>query len=64
MTLTVGKTGTFKATGAGSVTWTSSNKKVATVSSKGKVTAKGTGSCTVTLKTSKKTYKCTVRVNK
>jgi uncharacterized protein YjdB len=64
LTLTVGKTGTFKVTGAGTVTWTSSNKKVATVSSKGKVTAKGAGSCTVTLKTSKKTYKCTVRVNK
>jgi uncharacterized protein YjdB len=64
MTLTVGKTGTFKVTGANAVTWTSSNKKVATVSSKGKVTAKGAGACTVTLKTGKKTYKCTVRVNK
>jgi uncharacterized protein YjdB len=64
MTLAVGKTGTFKATGAGSVTWTSSNKKVATVSSKGKVTAKGAGTCTIKLKTNGKTYSCTVRVNK
>jgi uncharacterized protein YjdB len=64
MTLTVGKTGTFKVTGAGSVTWTSSNKKVATVSKKGKVTAKGAGTCTVTVKTGGKSYKCTVRVNK
>jgi uncharacterized protein YjdB len=64
MTLTVGKTGTFKVTGAGSVTWTSSNKKVATVSKTGKVTAKGAGTCTITVKTSGKTYKCTVRVNK
>jgi uncharacterized protein YjdB len=64
MTLTVGKTGTFKVTGAGSVTWKSSNKKVATVSKTGKVTAKGAGTCTITVKTSGKTYKCTVRVNK
>ena len=34
------------------ITWTSSNKKVATVSSKGKVTAKKAGTATITAKTS------------
>ncbi|EHJ02125.1 Ig domain protein group 2 domain protein [Clostridium sp. DL-VIII] len=51
---TVGKTGTFTATVAPSnasnkgVTWRSSNTKVATVSSNGKLTAVGVGSATIT----------------
>ena len=50
----VGKTGTLKATvyptilEDKSVTWKSSNKKVATVTSKGKVTAVGVGTATIT----------------
>ena len=46
------------------ITWTSSNKKVATVSSKGKVTAKKAGTATITAKTSngkKATCKVTVK---
>ena len=44
------------------VTWTSSDKSVATVSG-GKITAKSAGSCTVTAKTSNgKTASCTVTV--
>lgn len=46
------------------VTWTSSNKKVAAVSSRGKITAKGVGKATITAKTSngkKAVCKVTVR---
>ncbi|MBQ8134948.1 MAG: Ig domain-containing protein, partial [Clostridia bacterium] len=47
------------------VTWTSSNKKVATVNSKGKVTAKKPGTVTITAKTvNGKTAKCKVTVKK
>ncbi len=54
--LTVGKTLTLTATvtpklASQKVTWTSSNKKVATVNSKGKVTAKKAGTVTITAKT-------------
>lgn len=47
------------------VTWTSSNKKVATVNSRGKVTAKKPGTVTITAKTvNGKTAKCKVTVKK
>ena len=42
--------------------WSSSNKKVAVVNSKGKVTAKGLGNCTITAKIGKKKYTCKVKV--
>ncbi len=46
------------------VKWSSSNSKVATVNSKGKVTAKGLGKCTITLTVNGKIKaKCTVTVN-
>ena len=54
--LTKGKSKTLKATVSPSnaanksVSWTSSNKKVATVSSKGKVTGKKAGTATITVK--------------
>ena len=47
------------------VTWKSSNKKVATVSSSGKVTAQGTGTCRITATAkdgSKKKATCTITV--
>lgn len=44
------------------VKWISSNKKVATVSSKGKIRAKGIGSCKITAKIGKKKYTCKVKV--
>jgi len=64
-TLYIGKTTTLKVKGTSEkVTWTSSNKKVATVSSKGKVTGKKTGTATITAKVGKKSYKCKVTVKK
>lgn len=46
----------------GTVKWASSNKKVATVSSKGKVTAKKKGKTTITAKVAGKTFKCKITV--
>lgn len=42
--------------------WSSSNKSIATVDSKGVVRAKKTGTCTITAKYGKKSYKCKVKV--
>lgn len=65
MTLSVGGKGTFKALGnTKTVTWSSTNKKVATVTKSGKVTAKGAGVTTIIMKIGTKTYDCKVRVNK
>ncbi len=44
------------------VKWSSSNKKVATVTQKGRVSAKQTGTATITAKAGKKSLKCTVTV--
>ena len=44
------------------VKWTSSDKKVATVSSTGKVTAKKAGTTIITAKVGKKKLKCTITV--
>lgn len=64
-TLYVGKTTTLKVTGTSKdVTWKSSNKKVAVVSSKGKVTAKQEGTATITARVQKKSYKCKITVKK
>ena len=46
------------------VTYTSSNKKVATVNSKGKITARKAGTATITVKCGKKTVKVQVTVKK
>ena len=63
VTLYVGKTTTLKVKGTSKkVTWSSSNKKVATVNKKGKVTAKKKGTATITAKASGKKYKCKVTV--
>lgn len=64
LNLSVGNSGTFKQVGTTKkITWTSSNKTVATVSSAGKVKAKAAGTATITLKVDGKTYQCRVRVN-
>ena len=59
-----GKTATLKLTGGGNAkaSWSSSNKKVATVNSKGVVKGVGTGTCTIICKVSGVTLKCKVTV--
>lgn len=47
---------------SGKVIWKSSDKNVATVTKKGKVTAVSAGTATITAKYNKKTYKCDVKV--
>lgn len=62
-TLEEGKTLTLKLIGATAKKYTSGNTSVATVSSKGKVTAKSAGTVTITCTASnKKTYTCKVTV--
>lgn len=46
------------------VTWSSSNRKVAVVSSTGKVTAKSAGKTVITARANGKTAKCTITVKK
>lgn len=63
--LGVGSKYKLKVTGTSKkVTWSSSKKSVATVSSTGYVTAKSTGTATITAKVGTKSYKCTVKVTK
>ena len=63
LTLYVGKSATLKVTGTKSkAKWSSSNKSVATVSSKGKVIANMAGTATISAKVGKKTLKCKVVV--
>lgn len=62
-TIYVGKTETLKISDTSkTVNWTSSNKNIAIVNSKGKVTAKKTGTATITAKVSGKSYKCKITV--
>ncbi len=61
--LNVGDTYTLKLSGAsGTVKWSSDKKTVATVSSKGKITAKSTGKATISATYKNKKYKCTVTI--
>ena len=63
LTLYVGDTYNLKISGTKkNVTWTSSNKKVATVNNKGFVEAVGKGKATITAKVAGKEYSCTVNV--
>lgn len=61
VTLVVGKKSTIKVKQKGAK-FVSSNKKIATVSSKGKITAKGPGTCKITVKVKKSSKKVTVKV--
>lgn len=62
-TLIKGQTLTLKISGTKSkATWSTSNKKIATVTSNGKVTAKSKGKATITAKINKKSYKCSITV--
>ena len=63
LTLNVGQTYTLKIKGTKSkVKWSSSKKSIATVSSKGEVTAKKKGSTTITATVGGKKYTCKVTV--
>ena len=65
VTMHVGSTFTLTLTGAKAVSWKSSNKKIATVNSKGKIKAKKKGNATVTCTDNNgNTYKCKVVVKK
>lgn len=62
-TIYKGKTYTLKITGTKAVSWKSSDKSIATVTSKGKVTAKKAGKVTITCKGKDgKSYKCKITV--
>ena len=62
-TLYKGKSYTLKITGTKAVSWKSSNKSVAIVNKKGKVTAKKAGKATITCKGKNgKSYKCRITV--
>ena len=63
ITLNVKKSYTLKVVGkVGKATFTSSNKKVATVNSVGKIIPKKKGNATITVKTNGVTLKCSVVV--
>ncbi|MCM1160708.1 MAG: Ig-like domain-containing protein [Roseburia sp.] len=63
LTLSKGKTYQLKITGTSAESWSSNDESVASVSSKGKVTAKNAGKATITCKGKNgKAYKCKVTV--
>lgn len=65
LSLTVGQSKVLKITGTKEkVNWSTNNKSVATVSSKGKVRAKKTGTAKITAKVARKKFTCTVTVKK
>ena len=64
-TIYVGKTVTLKVKNTKKkVKWSTSNKKVATVTKKGKVKGKKAGKATITAKVGKKKYQCKITVKK
>ena len=65
ITLEVGQKKTIKVKGTTKkVTWSSSDKKIATVNSKGKITAKSEGTCNITAKVGSKKLTCKVTVER
>lgn len=63
LTMVVTQKKTIKVTGTKMpITWTSSNKKVATVNEKGQITAKKAGNTTITATISGKKFTCKVKV--
>ncbi len=66
LTMYIGDSKTLKATTSlnGKITWKSSNKKVASVSNKGKVKAKKAGTAVITAKIKSKKVTCKITVKK
>lgn len=62
VSLTPGQNTVLKLDTSKKIKWSSSNKKVASVTSKGKVTAKQAGKATITASVGKKKYTCVVTV--
>lgn len=63
LTITEGKTSTLKVTGTSdTITWSSSNESIATVSKKGVVSAKAVGKATITAKVGKTKLTCEISV--
>lgn len=62
LSLRPGKSAALKLDTKSKIKWKSSNKKVATVNSKGKVSAKKAGKATITATVGKKKFKCAVTV--
>lgn len=64
VTILVSKTVQLRVNGiSGKVKWSSSNKKVASVTKNGKVTGKKAGKAKITAKVGKKKFTCSVKVN-
>lgn len=65
LTLEEGESTTLKVIGSQkTIKWSSSDKKIATVTNKGKVTAKKAGNCKITAKAGSKKYICKLKVIK
>ena len=62
LTMTKGRTYTFKIKNGKNTKWKTSNAAVVSVSSKGKIKAKGAGGAVITCKTNGRTLKCKVTV--
>lgn len=63
ISISVGKTATLKLSGAsGRISWSSKNKRIATVSSKGIVKGKGVGTTIIIAEYKGKSYQCKVKV--
>lgn len=62
LTMTKGRTYTFKIKNGKNTKWKTSNAAVVSVSSKGKIKAKGAGGAVITCKTNGRTLKCKVYV--
>lgn len=61
--LNIGKGLTLKLKNtSGKIRWSSSNRRVATVNSRGKVIARHSGTCTITASYNQRTYKCRIKV--